>query len=72
MWLANDSLLRERNVTGSFGVASFPMHGATIEEIVHQADQAMYCSKTAGGNRVSTPAAASEAVRETQEERVGI
>jgi diguanylate cyclase (GGDEF)-like protein len=72
MWLANDSLLRERNVTGSFGVASFPMHGATIEEIVRQADQAMYCSKTAGGNRVSIPASGSETVPETQEQRVGI
>lgn len=71
-WLANDSLLRERKVTGSFGVASFPMHGATIEEVIRQADQAMYCSKTAGGNRVSMPASANEAVREPQEQRVGI
>lgn len=71
-WLANDALLRERNVTGSFGVASFPMHGATIEEIIRQADQAMYCSKTAGGNRVSMPAQSNDSVREQQEQRVGI
>jgi diguanylate cyclase (GGDEF)-like protein len=71
-WLANDSLLRERKVTGSFGVASFPMHGATIEEVIRQADQAMYCSKSAGGNRVSMPASANEAVGEPQEQRVGL
>jgi diguanylate cyclase (GGDEF)-like protein len=69
--VANDSLLRERGVTGSFGVASFPLHAATIEEIMRQADQAMYSSKTSGGNRVSMPSMrASE--NQAQEQRVGI
>ena len=53
--LASDPLLRERNVTGSIGVAAFPIHGATIEEIIRQADSAMYQSKTSGGDRVSCP-----------------
>jgi diguanylate cyclase (GGDEF)-like protein len=66
-WLANDALLNKRGVTGSFGVASFPMHGATIEEIIRQADQAMYLSKTAGGNRVSMPASVAESTRQSQE-----
>lgn len=53
--LAGDPLLTRREVTASLGVASFPLHGATVEEIIRQADQAMYDSKTAGGNRVSIP-----------------
>jgi diguanylate cyclase (GGDEF)-like protein len=54
-WLATDPVLSERGVTGSFGVSSFPLHGATIEEIIRQADEAMYVSKSLGGDRVSTP-----------------
>jgi diguanylate cyclase (GGDEF)-like protein len=54
LWLATDPMLNERKVTGSFGVASFPLHGATVEEIIRVADAGMYVSKHAGGNRVST------------------
>lgn len=54
-WLAQDAVLAERSVTGSFGIASFPLHGSTIEDIIRRADQAMYGSKNAGGNRVSSP-----------------
>lgn len=54
LWLATDPMLNERHVTGSFGVASFPLHGATVEEIIRVADAGMYVSKHAGGNRVST------------------
>ena len=68
-WLANDSLLSKRGVTGSFGVAAFPLHGATIEEIIRQADQAMYLSKTAGGNRVCMPPSIDNSSGETQEFR---
>lgn len=68
-WLAGDPLLSQRHVTGSFGVASFPLHGATVEEIIRQADQAMYSSKSSGGNRVSLPALQIEAT-EAQPERV--
>jgi len=46
--------LNERRITGSFGVASFPLHGSTAEEIIRVADAGMYVSKRAGGNRVST------------------
>ena len=60
LWLATDPMLNERHVTGSFGVASFPMHGATIEEIIRVADAGMYVSKHAGGNRVSTAEIASD------------
>ena len=54
LWLATDPMLAERHVTGSFGVASFPLHGATAEDIIRVADAGMYVSKHSGGNRVAT------------------
>ncbi len=54
LWIATDPMLNERHITGSFGVATFPLHGATVEDIVRVADAGMYVSKHAGGNRVST------------------
>ncbi len=53
-WLASDPMLSEHHVTGSFGVASFPMHGFSIEDIIRVADAGMYVSKRSGGNSVST------------------
>ncbi len=53
-WLAADPMLAEHHVTGSFGVASFPMHGFSIEDIIRVADAGMYVSKRSGGNLVST------------------
>jgi diguanylate cyclase (GGDEF)-like protein len=53
-WLAGDPMLAEHHVTGSFGVASFPMHGFSIEDIIRVADAGMYVSKRSGGNSVST------------------
>lgn len=60
LWIATDPMLNERNVTGSFGVANFPLHGATVEDVVRVADAGMYVSKHAGGNRVSTTVKLSE------------
>ncbi|HTK95582.1 MAG TPA: diguanylate cyclase [Terriglobales bacterium] len=54
LWIATDPMLNERRITGSFGVATFPVHGASIEDIIRVADAGMYVSKRAGGNRVST------------------
>lgn len=48
-------------VTASFGVANFPEHGTTQDELIHAADSAMYLAKTSGRNRVviaSAPAVA--------------
>jgi len=70
--LASDALLSQRKVTGSCGVASFPVHGATIEELIREADQAMYRSKTAGGNRVSLPSESRQSSSQQNEARVGI
>lgn len=38
-------------VTASFGIASFPEHGATIQELLKAADEALYRAKGEGRNR---------------------
>jgi diguanylate cyclase (GGDEF)-like protein/putative nucleotidyltransferase with HDIG domain len=53
-WVYSDPVLREKNVTSSFGVASFPLHGSTPQELIQVADASMYLSKHQGGNTVST------------------
>jgi diguanylate cyclase (GGDEF)-like protein len=60
LWLATDPMLEEHKITGSFGVASFPVHGFAIEDLIRVADAGMYVAKHAGGNQV----AASEPFRE--------
>lgn len=47
----NGTGLALRN-TVSIGVASFPQHGGTVEELIAAADQAMYEAKKQGRNRV--------------------
>jgi diguanylate cyclase (GGDEF)-like protein len=54
LWLATDPMLEEHHITGSFGVASFPLHGFAMEDLIRVADEGMYVSKHAGGNQVST------------------
>jgi diguanylate cyclase (GGDEF)-like protein len=54
LWLATDATLSEHHITGSFGVASFPVHGFSAEDIIRVADAGMYVSKHAGGDQVST------------------
>lgn len=39
-------------VTASFGVASFPRHGRTRDELMAAADNALYAAKESGRNRV--------------------
>lgn len=39
-------------VTASFGVASYPQHGTSREEVVRAADTALYLAKNQGRNRV--------------------
>jgi diguanylate cyclase (GGDEF)-like protein len=53
-WMAADPMLAEHHITGSFGVASFPMHGFSVEDIIRVADAGMYVSKRSGGNLVSS------------------
>ena len=37
-------------ITASIGVAMWPEHGHSIEQLLHHADQAMYNAKRRGGN----------------------
>jgi len=53
-WVASDPLLRDKNITASFGIAAFPVHGSTPQELIQVADSSMYISKHQGGNSVST------------------
>ena len=53
LWLSQDAMLAEHKITGSFGVASFPGHGFSAEDIIRAADAFMYAAKHEGGNRVS-------------------
>src|SRR5580704_407565 len=53
-WLSSDPMLQEHHITGSFGVASFPLHGFSMEDLIRVADAGMYVAKHAGGNQVST------------------
>ena len=41
----------EIHITVSVGLALFPRHAATAEQLVDQADRAMYCAKGLGRNR---------------------
>jgi diguanylate cyclase (GGDEF)-like protein len=53
LWIATDPMLSEMKITGSFGVATYPLHGAQVEDVLRVADAGMYLSKKEGGNRVS-------------------
>src|SRR5260370_24511057 len=52
--MATDPMSNEHTISGSFGVATFPTHGFSIEDIIRVADAGMYVSKRSGGNLVST------------------
>ncbi|MCM8760358.1 MAG: GGDEF domain-containing protein, partial [Candidatus Omnitrophica bacterium] len=41
------------NLTMSTGIATFPEHGQTAEEIISKADQALFASKSGGRNRIT-------------------
>lgn len=45
-------------ITISVGVAIFPDHGASIEDVIRSADKALYAAKQAGRNRVEVAAVA--------------
>lgn len=43
------------HITGSFGLATFPLHANSRDELVGAADRALYEAKHAGRNRICTP-----------------
>ncbi len=53
-----DPFLAGHSVTASFGIASFPVHGAAPEEILRVADAGMYLAKHHKGNSVRVASAA--------------
>jgi putative nucleotidyltransferase with HDIG domain len=53
-WISADALLREKNISASFGIACYPLHGSSPQELIQVADASMYLSKHQGGNAVST------------------
>jgi diguanylate cyclase (GGDEF)-like protein/putative nucleotidyltransferase with HDIG domain len=53
-WISADQLLREKNISASFGIACYPLHGSSPQELIQVADASMYLSKHQGGNTVST------------------
>src|SRR5216110_1910723 len=44
--------LPDGKITLSLGIAAFPMHGDTAEQLIAEADAALYLAKRAGGDRV--------------------
>jgi len=50
--LETDPVMAAHQVTGSFGIATFPVHGPTQEEILRVADSGMYLAKHQKGNLV--------------------
>jgi diguanylate cyclase (GGDEF)-like protein/PAS domain S-box-containing protein len=56
------------HVTVSFGVATYPRHAATAEELIVRADKAMYLSKHTGRNRVT----ASDDVKVAQNDQAAV
>jgi diguanylate cyclase (GGDEF)-like protein/putative nucleotidyltransferase with HDIG domain len=55
-----DPYLASHGLTASFGISSFPVHGATPEEILRVADAGMYLAKHQKGNCVRVASTASE------------
>ena len=52
-WIASEPAFQKMQVTASFGIATFPFHGSTPEDLIQAADSGLYASKKRGGNCVS-------------------
>lgn len=53
--LSADSESETLNLTASIGMAMFPLHGENIDQILLEADRALYSAKHSGRNRVALP-----------------
>ena len=52
--IASEIELADTSVTASFGLASWPVDGIGIDEIITAADMALYYAKQSGGNQTHT------------------
>lgn len=46
---------QELQITFTAGIATYPLHGQTLEEVIKTADDALYLAKSKGRNYVMTP-----------------
>jgi diguanylate cyclase (GGDEF)-like protein/putative nucleotidyltransferase with HDIG domain len=67
--LETNPYLAAHEVTASFGIATFPIHGPTQEEILRVADAGMYLAKHQKGNRVCVASLAGQAMAEAEWEQ---
>lgn len=59
----SDRYLAGHGLTASFGIATFPLHGPTQEEILRVADSGMYLAKHQDGNRVRVASLSTESAQ---------
>lgn len=52
-WIAEDPPLRERGLTASFGLATYPLHGTSVDALLKGADVGLYLAKGRGGDTVA-------------------
>ena len=65
-----DPSLSPYGITASFGIAAFPMHGTTPEEILRVADAGMYLAKHEAGNGVRVASTHTETTKENWEQEL--
>src|SRR5260370_41755573 len=54
-WVSADPLLREKNISASFGIACYPLHGSSPHDIIQAADPSMNLSNHQTVTPSSTP-----------------
>jgi diguanylate cyclase (GGDEF)-like protein len=52
LWIATDPVFSDRRLTASFGLATYPIHGDSPEDIIGASDAGLYLAKHRGGNVV--------------------
>jgi len=67
---AADSYLASRGVTASFGIATFPIHGVTAEEIVRVSESGVYLAKHERGNSVRVASHSADSPRAAWEQQL--
>jgi len=68
--LASDPFLSQCGITASFGIATFPVHGAVPDEILRVAEAGMYLAKHEKGNHVRVASSAPESATPEWEQQL--